>query len=106
MRQRPATAKGTLFISLEDETGTVNVIVWPDHVQAQRDVLLRARLLAVEGTWQRDEASGGRVRHLVARRGEDLTRWLGRLAGEGRSRQGTARPRPGGWEPPGLRQTA
>ncbi len=86
MRQRPGTAKGTLFISLEDETGTVNVIVWPALAEAQRDVLYRARLLAVEGVWQRDEASGGRVRHLVARRGEDLTRWLGRLAGEGRSR--------------------
>jgi error-prone DNA polymerase len=86
MRQRPGTAKGTLFISLEDETGTVNVIVWPALAQAQRDVLYRARLLAVEGVWQRDEASGGRVRHLVARRGEDLTPLLGRLAREGRSR--------------------
>jgi error-prone DNA polymerase len=86
MRQRPGTAKGTLFISLEDETGTVNVIVWPAIVQAQRDVLYRARLLAVEGVWQRDEASGGRVRHLVARRSEDLTPMLGRLAYEGRSR--------------------
>ena len=86
MRQRPGTAKGTLFISLEDETGTVNVIVWPALVEAQRDVLLRARLLAVEGVWQRDAASGGRVRHLVLRRSEDLTPWLGRLAQEGRSR--------------------
>ena len=83
MRQRPGTAKGTLFISLEDETGTVNVIVWPGHVQAQRDVLLRARLLAVEGTWQRDEASGGRVCHLLLGRGHDLTHLLGRLAQEG-----------------------
>lgn len=86
MRQRPGTAKGTLFISLEDETGTVNVIVWPALAQAQRDVLYRARLLAVEGVWQRDEASGGRVRHLVLRRSENLTPWLGRLAQEGRSR--------------------
>ncbi len=86
LRQRPGTAKGTLFISLEDETGTVNVIVWPALAEAQRDVLYRARLLAVEGVWQRDEASGGRVRHLVARRGEDLTPLLGRLAREGRSR--------------------
>jgi error-prone DNA polymerase len=86
MRQRPGTAKGTLFISLEDETGTVNVIVWPALAEAQRDVLYRARLLAVEGVWQRDEASGGRVRHLVLRRSENLTPWLGRLAQEGRSR--------------------
>jgi error-prone DNA polymerase len=86
MRQRPGTAKGTLFISLEDETGTVNVIVWPALVDAQRDVLMRARLLAVEGVWQRDASSGGRVRHLVARRSEDLTPLLGRLAQQGRSR--------------------
>ncbi len=86
MRQRPGTAKGVMFISLEDESGGVNVVVWPALVTAQRDVWLRARLLAVEGTWQRDEASGGQVRHLVARRAEDLSHLLGRLADRGRSR--------------------
>lgn len=86
MRQRPPTAKGVMFVTLEDETGVVNVIVWNDLVERQRNELLRARLLAVEGTWQLDEQSGGRVRHLVARRVEDLTPWLGRLAEEGRSR--------------------
>jgi error-prone DNA polymerase len=86
MRQRPGTAKGVMFVSLEDETGGVNVVVWPALVTAQRDVWLRARLLAVEGTWQRDEASGGQVRHLVARRAWDLSHLLGRLAERGRSR--------------------
>ncbi len=86
MRQRPGTAKGVMFISLEDESGSVNLVVWPALVTAQRDVWLRARLLAVEGTWQRDEASGGQVRHLVARRAEDLSHLLGRLADRGRSR--------------------
>ncbi|HSW20081.1 MAG TPA: error-prone DNA polymerase, partial [Ramlibacter sp.] len=86
MRQRPGTAKGTMFVTLEDETGTVNVIVWNDVVESQREPLLRARLLAVEGVWQRDEQSGGRVRHLLARRMEDLTPLLGRLAQQGRSR--------------------
>ena len=89
MRQRPGTAKGVMFVSLEDESGCVNVIVWPALVQAQRDVWLRARLLAVEGTWQRNEEGGGRVRHLVARRAWDLSHLLGRL-GEPQDRPATA----------------
>ena len=86
MRQRPGTAKGTMFVSLEDETGTINLIVWPALVEAQRDVWLRARLLAVEGRWQRDASSGGRVRHLVARRAWDLSALLDGLGSLGRSR--------------------
>ncbi len=73
MRQRPPTAKGTMFVTLEDETGIVNVIVWKDLVEEQREPLLKARLLAVEGVWQRDKESGGQVRHLLARRMKDLT---------------------------------
>ena len=79
MRQQPQTAKGTLFVTLEDETGNVNVIVWKHVREAQREPLLRARLLAVRGVWQRDEDSGGQVCHLVARRLTDLTPLLGRL---------------------------
>ena len=79
VRQQPQTANGTIFVTLEDETGPVNVIVWKHVREAQREALLRARLLAVEGIWQRDEASGGEVRHLVARRMKDLTPLLGRL---------------------------
>ena len=86
MRQRPPTAKGTLFVTLEDETGVINVIVWRDVVEAQRDALLKSRLLAVEGTWQRDADSGGQVRHLLGRRFRDLTPWLGRLGEGSRSR--------------------
>ncbi len=86
MRQRPGTAKGTMFVSLEDETGTINLIVWPALVEAQRDVWLRARLLAVEGRWQRDASSGGRVQHLVARRAWDLSALLDGLGSLGRSR--------------------
>jgi error-prone DNA polymerase len=63
-RQRPETAKGTVFVTLEDETGAVNVIVWPRVVQAQRQPLLAARLLTVYGQWQRE----GQVMHLVASR--------------------------------------
>ena len=86
MRQRPQTAKGTIFVSLEDETGIVNVIVWNDLVEEEREPLLKAKLLAVQGIWQRNTAGGGQVRHLLARRFKDLTPLLGRLADSRRSR--------------------
>ena len=59
VRQQPQTAKGTLFVTLEDETGPVNVIVWKHVREQQRQALLRARLLAVHGRWQRDTEGGG-----------------------------------------------
>jgi len=62
-RQQPGTAKGVVFVTLEDETGTVNVIVWPAVAAAQRKPLLAASLLTVYGVWQRE----GDVRHLVAK---------------------------------------
>ena len=61
-RQRPETAKGTMFVTLEDETGAVNVIVWPSVVESQRRPLLSAKLLTVFGRWQRE----GEVMHLLA----------------------------------------
>jgi error-prone DNA polymerase len=79
VRQQPQTANGTIFVTLEDETGPVNVIVWRHVREKQREALLRSRLLAVWGTWQRDNESGGEVRHLIAERLEDLTPMLGRL---------------------------
>jgi error-prone DNA polymerase len=75
-RQRPETAKGVVFVTLEDETGHVNVIVWPAVAQAQRKPLLASRLLTVYGVWQCE----GEVRHLVARRLEDHTALLAGLA--------------------------
>jgi error-prone DNA polymerase len=83
VRQQPQTANGTIFVTLEDETGPVNVIVWKSVREAQRDALLHSRLLAVEGIWQRDVESGGDVRHLVADRLKDLTPLLGRLGRQG-----------------------
>ena len=80
MRQQPQTAKGVVFVTLEDETGSVNVIVWKSLREKQRSVLLHARLMAVYGVWQRDVESGGAVRHLIAQRLEDLTLLLGGLA--------------------------
>lgn len=63
-RQRPQTAKGVIFVTLEDETGPVNVIVWPQIAEAQRTPMLTARLLTVYGIWQ----CQGEVRHLIAKR--------------------------------------
>ena len=62
-RQRPETAKGVVFVTLEDETGAVNVIVWPALAQAQRQALLGATLLTVYGVWQSEAG----VRHLIAK---------------------------------------
>jgi error-prone DNA polymerase len=84
MRQQPQTAKGVVFVTLEDETGTVNVIVWKSLRERQRPELLRSRLLAVYGVWQRDDESGGQVRHLIAKRLKDLTHLLGDLATQSR----------------------
>ena len=80
MRQQPQTAKGVVFVTLEDETGCINVIVWKSLKEKQRAELLRARLLAVYGNWQRDQDIGGQVRHLIAKRLVDLTDWLGDLS--------------------------
>jgi error-prone DNA polymerase len=79
-RQRPQTAKGVIFVTLEDETGSVNVIVWKSVHERWRDVAYRARLMAVYGVWQRDDESGGQVRHVVAKHLVDLTPLLGDLA--------------------------
>ncbi|MDB5999438.1 MAG: polymerase alpha subunit, partial [Rhizobacter sp.] len=75
VRQQPETAKGTVFVSLEDETGTVNVIVWKDLRERQRQELLASRMLGVHGVWQSRDG----VSHLIAHRLEDHSRWLGRL---------------------------
>jgi error-prone DNA polymerase len=79
-RQRPDTASGVVFVTLEDETGTVNVIVWRDLVERQRRELLGARLLGVEGAIERD----GEVVHLIARRLTDHSRLLGSLLARSR----------------------
>jgi error-prone DNA polymerase len=79
-RQQPQTAKGVVFVTLEDETGSVNVIVWKAVKESFRDVLYHARLMAVYGVWQRDDESGGEVRHVVAKRLVDLTHLLGELS--------------------------
>ena len=79
-RQRPGTASGTVFVTLEDETGWVNVIVWPALVEKQRSELLAAKLMTVHGTLERD----GEVAHLIARRLVDDSPLLGELAAPSR----------------------
>ena len=75
MRQRPAAAGGVTFLTLEDESGQVNVIVWERIAQAYREALLGARLLEVHGRLQHAEG----VTHLIARRLFDRTGLLGAL---------------------------
>ncbi len=76
-RQRPGSAKGVMFITMEDETAIANLIVWPDTFEAFRKVVLRASLLGVDGRIQKQ----GRVIHVLAERLFDHTALLGRLDG-------------------------
>jgi error-prone DNA polymerase len=93
LRQQPSTAKGVIFLTIEDDTGPINVIVWKSIRQTQRAELLHSTLLGVHGVWQRStELPGalegfGAVRNLIAQRLEDLSPLLGRLG------QGAARSR-------------
>lgn len=79
-RQRPDTAAGVIFVTLEDETGNVNVVVWAQVAQKQRRALLSARLLGIKGEVQRV----GDVVHVVARYLVDYTHLLGALPTESR----------------------
>jgi len=76
VRQRPGTASGVIFVTLEDETGVANVIVWPKVFEKNRRVVLGARFMAVRGQVQRE----GLVVHLIARQLTDLTPALLALA--------------------------
>ncbi|HEX6073378.1 MAG TPA: error-prone DNA polymerase, partial [Sphingomicrobium sp.] len=100
IRQRPGSAKGVVFITIEDETGVANLVVWPDVFEKQRKIVMGARLMAVHGIVQRDEDSD--VIHVVARRLEDDTHMLQHLSEDiiapSLSRgdaPGTIRPPPG-----------
>ena len=80
IRQRPGSAKGVCFITLEDETGIANLVVWPDVFDKQRKIVMGARLMAVHGIVQRDP--DGDVIHVVARRLEDHTPHAAALSDE------------------------
>jgi error-prone DNA polymerase len=79
IRQRPGSSKGVIFVTIEDETGVANLVVWPDVVEKQRKIVMGARLMAVRGVVQRDE-DGGDVIHVVVQRLDDDTHMLRQLS--------------------------
>jgi error-prone DNA polymerase len=81
VRQRPGTAKGVIFMTLEDEAGVANLIVWPKAFERLRAIVIGARFVAATGKLQNE----GGVVHLIVERMEDLTPMLGQLSDEGRT---------------------
>jgi len=96
VRQRPGTAKGVIFLTLEDETGIVNVVVWPKVFEKNRRVLMTAQFLQVRGRIERH----GLVIHVVAEQLIDLTGELERLSdGTAALPNPTKEHREGSWKP-------
>ena len=75
LRQRPGTAKGVTFVTLEDEDGTVSVVIWKDLAERQRRELANASVLAVDGRWEKVDG----VSHLIAGRLHDFSHLMGAL---------------------------
>ena len=96
IRQRPGSAKGVCFITLEDETGIANLVVWPDKFAAQRSIVMGARLMVVHGLVQHDEA----VVHVIAARLEDDTAMLRHLSEDSLPSTLAAGDGGGSWRPP------
>ena len=74
------TASGVTFVTLEDETGQINLVVWPATAIAQRKALLKAHLLTVTGSIQKEDG----LLHWMAVKLEDGSGWLGKLATKSR----------------------
>ncbi|WP_419808473.1 error-prone DNA polymerase [Sphingomonas sp.] len=72
VRQKPGSAKGVLFITVEDETGVANIIMWPDRFEAQRTVVMSSAMISVTGVVQRE----GHVIHVIADHIDDYTGML------------------------------
>ncbi|MEA3068399.1 MAG: error-prone polymerase, partial [Sphingomonadales bacterium] len=98
IRQRPGSAKGVVFITIEDETGVANLIVWPDVFEKQRKIVMGARLMVVHGIVQRDEDDG--VIHVVARRLEDHSHMLRHLSEDMMAAPLSRGDAPGAMRPP------
>ncbi|MGP0059063.1 MAG: error-prone DNA polymerase [Beijerinckiaceae bacterium] len=79
VRQRPGSAKGVIFLTMEDETGVANAIIWPKVFEKLRPIVIAARFIAVTGRVQ----SESDVTHIIVERAEDLTPWLGLLSRQG-----------------------
>ncbi len=72
VRQKPGSAKGVMFITIEDESGIANLVVWPSHYERQRPIILNASIMAIHGRVQRE----GEVVHIVANRLTDMSKEL------------------------------
>ncbi|MGE5369964.1 MAG: OB-fold nucleic acid binding domain-containing protein, partial [Chloroflexota bacterium] len=88
LRQRPGTAKGVVFMTIEDETGQANIIFWPKLLERQRAEIIGSRLVAVTGRLQKEAG----VIHVVAERVDDLSADL-RLLETMRAAKGDAMPK-------------
>ncbi|HUE79962.1 MAG TPA: error-prone DNA polymerase [Sphingomicrobium sp.] len=99
IRQRPGSAKGVVFITIEDETGVANLVVWPDVFAKQRKIVMGARLMAVRGIVQSEEG----VIHVVARRLEDDSHMLRYLSEDALPSTLSQSDAPGSWRPPSGR---
>lgn len=106
VRQRPGSSRGVVFMTLEDETGIANAVIWPKTFEAYRPVVMGARLIVIHGRIQRHED----IIHIVAERLEDRSDWLSRLSEDGlqadlhanallANADEVRRPEPGSWRP-------
>ncbi|MEP1356194.1 MAG: OB-fold nucleic acid binding domain-containing protein [Tateyamaria sp.] len=94
LRQRPGTAKGVIFITLEDETGVVNIIVWRHIYERFRRAVVAGRMLRVTGRMQRAHS----VTHVLAEEIEDISLLLDQLLAEDTGRQMAAEARTETWD--------
>lgn len=78
LRQRPGTAKGVIFLTLEDETGVVNIVIWRKLYETYRRAIISGRMLRITGTLQRENS----VTHIIAQHVEDLSHLLDNLLKE------------------------
>jgi error-prone DNA polymerase len=102
VRQRPGSAAGVVFMTIEDETGVANSVIWPKVLERMRKVVMGARLVVVHGRVQRHED----IIHVVAERLDDRSDWLRLLEEDGDSMSvpvanadEVKRPEPGSWHP-------
>ena len=102
VRQRPGSAKGVVFMTLEDETGVANAVIWPKVLARYRKIVMGARLVHIRGRIQRHQA----IIHIVANRLEDRSSWLTLLSEGARAvasplahADEVVRPTPGSWHP-------
>jgi error-prone DNA polymerase len=99
VRQRPGSAQGVVFMTIEDETGVANAVIWPQVLERERVVVMGARLVVVHGHIQRHED----IIHIVAQRLEDRSDWLQLLSEDTEMPAALAnadevrRPDPGSW---------